>query len=76
MPERMTDEELTATLRRMNAETEKFVAEQRKLIEESGKLDAERKKLNRDPWIYALAAMLALLASIGARLPEIIQVLR
>ena len=44
-----------AKLRRMNAETEKFVAEQRKLIAEAAKLD-------RDRW---LAPALAIAAVVG-----------
>jgi len=51
-------EEYLSKLRRMNAETEKFVAEQRKLIAEAAKLDRER-------W---LAPVLAIAAVVGGLL--------
>lgn len=40
------------------------------------KLRSERKKFDRDPWLIALAALFAFLATVVARLPEIIQALR
>lgn len=40
------------------------------------KLQAERQKFNREPWLLVLAAFLGIVATIMARLPEIIQALR
>ena len=61
----ITNEELVARLRHMNAETEKFVAEQRKLIAEQSKLAAEAQKF---AWDVRLAPYLAIAAVIGGLL--------
>jgi hypothetical protein len=46
-----------------------------KLLVENQKLQAETKKHNRDPWILALAALIAAFATLFARLPELLTVL-
>jgi hypothetical protein len=47
-------------------------ADMLKLQEEREKLIAERRKYNRDPWLLALTAMIAFLAAVASRLPEIL----
>src|SRR5262249_1393159 len=41
-------------------------------IDEAAKFRAEAQKFNRDPWILVLAALIAALAALFARLPELL----
>ena len=47
-----------------------------KILAERPKLEAETKRFNRDPWILVLAALIAAVAVIIARLPELLQAMR
>jgi len=46
-----------------------------RMLDEAAKFRAEREKFNRDPWLLILAAMIAALATLFARLPELLTVL-
>jgi hypothetical protein len=59
------DETLLVTLRRMNAETEKFIAEQRKLSAEQQKLSAEQQKLYTEGLKLERDRLLAPIIAVG-----------
>jgi hypothetical protein len=44
-----------------------------KAIDEAGKLRAEARKFDRDWWVIPFTALVALLAAIVARLPELLR---
>ena len=48
------------------------IARIEKTIDEAAKLRAEAKKFDRERWLIPFSAVLALLAAIVARLPEIL----
>ena len=62
-------------LREQLARIDHALDEAAKFRAEREKLEAEGHKFNRDPWILVLAAMIAALATLFARLPELLTVL-
>ena len=62
-------------LREQIARIDHQQAEIQKLFAEREKLEAEGHKYNRDPWVLVLAAIIAALATLFARLPELLTVL-
>jgi len=45
------------------------------MLDEAAKFRAEARKFNRDPWLLVLAALIAALAALFARLPELLTAL-
>ena len=65
MSERLDDYQERLNIREQIARIDRNMAEQ-------AKLHAEAHKFNRDPWILVLAALIAAVAALIARLPEIL----
>jgi hypothetical protein len=59
-------EDFSAKIRRMNAETEKFVAEQRKLIAEESKLRREADKFGREKLTLVISSTAGLTLAAAA----------
>lgn len=58
----MSEDRQTIEIRRLLAESDKFVAETRKLMAEASKLDKERWWF---PWLQAVTTIAAVIAALG-----------